>query len=56
MHTPMVTYLSHFQNGRTPLMYAVKSGNSKAINLLITSGAKINAVEKVSFAKFYWCD
>ena len=37
-------------------MYAIKSDNPSAANLLITSGARIDAVEKVSFAKFYWCD
>ena len=37
-------------------MYAVENGNSKAASLLIASGAKIDAVEKVNFAKFYWCD
>ena len=37
-------------------MYAIENGSFKAASLLITSGARIDAVEKVSFAKFYWCD
>ncbi len=43
----MLTILSLFQLGYTPLIVACHYGNAKMVNFLLKSGASVNAKTKV---------
>ena len=47
IHLYMLLFLSHAQDGATPLFIASQHGHSNVVNILIKNGAGVNMAKKV---------